>query len=137
MGQGNNGNLKRGATPADALKGAEATNALFKERTERADSIVQYATMGEMLEAQRQVYGKLLALADRHLDRALRSRGDPPRVLIEVARELRQTADRLYDLIKSQSATSEAESFFAELDTHLEVVASRLEAGARPFVPSR
>lgn len=106
-------------------------------RQKIADEIIEASSTGNMLLAARRVHGKQLALAERLLDKALRARGEPPRILVEVSRELRQTSERLEDLIKTQSAAAEAEQFFADLDAHLAAAAPGLADGARPYERSR
>lgn len=128
--------LKRGGGEATQDFRTNRMETVIAERNAEAEAIVDYARSGEMLRAQREVYGKLLAVANQSLDRAMHTRGTPNRIMVDISRELRSTAGEIRGLIEAESTTADAAAWFSDLDSHLQTVAERLEAGARPFEPS-
>jgi predicted metalloprotease with PDZ domain len=119
-------NLRRGNPSA-----RQSEQAALDQQRERYADTSQLAA-DDLMEGTKRVYGKLLALAEAQLDLAIRQRGEPQRVLVDVAKELRQTADKLHEFILAHKGAAETEQFFADLAARLDPVATRLEVAARP-----
>jgi hypothetical protein len=119
-------NLRRGNPSARASE-----QQTLDEQRERYDDTTR-AAEDDVVEGTRRVYARLLALAEAQLDRAIRQRGEPQRVLVDVAKELRQTADTLHEYELAHRGSAEQAHFFATLATQLDPIAARLEAAARP-----
>lgn len=83
-------------------------------------------------EALEEIHANLTSLTRKLIKRAERVGTVPDRATMDVIREFRQTAEVVGEARKARGAVAESASFFSTLDSRLEEVASRMEAGPKP-----
>jgi glycosyltransferase A (GT-A) superfamily protein (DUF2064 family) len=126
-------NLQRGKTPAERTRLAHAMN----ERVagDRADEeATEQAAFESPVTAQKRIYAKLMRVLDEQLNAQLRARGGDKRQMmsstVDLAKEVRQTADRVLEVIRAEGATAQADEFFAQLGVRLSAAGVR---APRPY----
>lgn len=122
--------LKRGSVKGEANTAAATAKAAANRRQDR--DLFEIASE-DPDQALLELFANLTVGLNKLMRKWIHGRGnvEPPRVLIETAREFRQLTEPVRAIIKARGATTEAEQFFAGLEARL--AEANLEEGPQPI----